>query len=130
MAHKIALGYTRKREPFKLNLRHAQSGKGTNLLLGMAIFATQIPPLAIFAPIGVPARQSPLPRAIFASRLRFLEIPPVQVLFSRGLTLPPQAIFAVGGGHRGIPYRRYMVDRGNYGGEGFVPPARVGRLRS
>jgi len=55
MAHKIALGLISKHETFKLNLFHAQPGEGTNHLLGMAIFTTSIPALAIFAPPVVPA---------------------------------------------------------------------------
>jgi hypothetical protein len=45
------------------------------------------------------------PNPIFTSDLRPLEIPTERV-FSRGLTLPPQAIFAVGVCHREVPPAR------------------------
>jgi hypothetical protein len=53
MTREIVLG-TSKRESFKLNLRRAQPGEGTNLLLGMTIFATPIPPQVIPASAVVP----------------------------------------------------------------------------
>ena len=51
-------------------------------------------------PFCYPSGLTPQPRAIFASKLRPLEIPPEQALFSMGLTLPPPPIFAVGTGQR------------------------------
>jgi hypothetical protein len=51
-----------------------------------------------------------------------VEILPEQVLFSSGLTLPPQPIFVVGIGHRKVPHEGHVVGHGNHGGESFLPP--------
>jgi hypothetical protein len=44
-----------KSESLKLDLRRGQRTEGMNFLLGMTVFITPIPPLAIFAPTVVPA---------------------------------------------------------------------------
>jgi hypothetical protein len=54
MAPKTALGLTSKCESFKLNLRRGQPGEDTDLLLGMTIFATPIPPQVILATVAAP----------------------------------------------------------------------------
>jgi hypothetical protein len=63
-----------------------------------------------------------LPNPIFASELRPPGIPPEQVVFSRGLTLLPQPIFAAGISHRDVPREGHVVGRDNHGGEGFLSP--------
>jgi hypothetical protein len=50
----MALELISKCESFELNLRRGQLGEGTNLLLGMTIFATSIPPQIILATVGAP----------------------------------------------------------------------------
>ena len=65
---------------------------------------------------------TPQPKAIFASEVRPLGIPPSQALPSMDLTLPPQPIFEVGICHHEIPCEREVVVRGNHGGEGCLPP--------
>jgi hypothetical protein len=54
MALKMALGLSSKREGIKLDLRRGQRSQGTNHLLGMAIFATPIPPQVILTPVVAP----------------------------------------------------------------------------
>ena len=63
-----------------------------------------------------------LPNPIFASELRPPGIPPELVLLSRGLTLPPQPIFAAGICHRDVPREGHVVDRDNQCGEDFLAP--------
>ncbi len=69
-----------------------------------------------------------LPNPIFASELRPPGIPPELVLLSRGLTLPPQPIFAVGTCHRDVPREGHVVDRDNHGSDVSFAP-RVVRSR-
>ena len=63
-----------------------------------------------------------LPNPIFASELRPHGIPPEQVVFSRGLTLQPQPIFAAGICHRDVARERLVVDRDNHGGVDSLAP--------
>jgi len=63
-----------------------------------------------------------LPNPIFASELRPPGIPPEQVVFSRGLTLQPQPIFAAGICHRDVPRERHVVDCDNHDSEYFLAP--------
>jgi hypothetical protein len=72
---------------------------------------------------------TPQPRAGFASELRPGKIPPEQVVFSKGLTLLPQPIFAVGICHRDVPREGHVVDRDNHGSEDSLAPSRVVRSR-
>jgi hypothetical protein len=55
MALEMALGLSSKREGIKLDLRRGQFSEGMSFLLAMAVFATPIPLLAMFAPAGVAA---------------------------------------------------------------------------
>jgi hypothetical protein len=91
-------------------------------LLTASAASSVTPSAGNLCPCCCSSGQSPRPRAIFACKLRPLGIPPEQVLYSKGLTFSPQAIFAVGIGHREIPRERHVVGHGSHGGEDFPPP--------